>query len=96
MKKKLLAVSLVSNIALLSGLLWERAEHEAELQGNARTMVSADVQYIGLVAQSRSALDSAESEEAEATADLLRKFIAEGYRNIEARLEARQRAGLGQ
>ena len=60
MKKKLLAGSLVGNIALLTGLLWARADHEAELHEYERTMMRADEQYIGLLARSLAAIESAD------------------------------------
>lgn len=88
MKKKLLAVSLVGNVALLAGLLWARAEHEAEMRDYTQSMMSADEQYLGLLARSLEAIESAEPDEARATADLLRVFVEGGNRNIEARREA--------
>ena len=90
MKKKLLVVSLVVNVALLAGLLFARADYEEDLNAYTRTMMNADEQYIGLLNMSLSAIDSSESEDATVTADLLRKFLVTA--NINS--EARRRAGL--
>ena len=91
MKRQITALSLVGNVALVAGLLWLRADHQGELREMALAAMRGDEMHLRLHATSLAAIESPDSEEATAAAGILRKIIAAGEKNI----EARQRAGLG-
>lgn len=91
MKKKLLAVSIVGNIALVAALLWMRNEHQLELREVARAAMRGDEIHLQLHAASLAAMESADPAQIESTEGTLRSLIAVGEQNI----EARQRAGFG-
>ena len=90
MKKQLAALSIIGNIALIVGLLWVRAEHRDDLRALALAAMHGDEVHLAVHALSLAALESGDPEETKATADILRKLVAAGDRNI----EARDRAGL--
>jgi hypothetical protein len=91
MMKRLIAASILGNVAMLALLLWMRARHEGELRDVAMAAMRGDEIHVELHARSLAALESADPKEAAATADLLRPVVAAGKQNV----EARQRLGLG-
>ena len=91
MKTQIVAASIVVNVALLGVLLWMRAEHQGELREVALAAMRGDEIHLELHAASLAAIESPGSENALATAGMLRTVLAAGEQNI----EARRRAGLG-
>jgi hypothetical protein len=90
MKKQLTALSIIGNIALTGGLLWMRAEHQDDLRALALAAMHGDEIHLAVHARSLAALEADDPEETKAFTDILRKLVAGGERNI----EARDRAGL--
>jgi hypothetical protein len=68
-----------------------RAEYQGELRDLAQAAMRGDEMHLRLHASSLAALESADPQEAMATASILRTLIAAGEEN----LKAHQRAGLG-
>jgi len=91
MKKKMLALSVIANMALLTGLLWSRAEQKAEVCELTLCAMRGDEIHLALHAQALAALEGDDPSEATAAAETLRKIVEAGARNI----EARRRAGFG-
>lgn len=85
MKSKLLPIALAGNVALLTGLLWVWIDWTTETRELMRGMVGAETQYQAILAQSLAAIESGDSTEAAATADMLRSFLSVGEANAEAR-----------
>lgn len=83
--KKILIASIVGNVALITLMLLARNRHEAELHSYTQMMMRADETYIDLLGQTLDAMESPESEDSKATADLVRKLVTTGNENKKLR-----------
>lgn len=89
MKRKILAFSLIGNVALAALLVWTRTAHTSEYNELARAAMRGDELHIRLHAKSLAALEDAV--DVPETREALRLIVATG----EANIADRERVGLG-
>lgn len=85
--KKILALSLCANAALLGAFLWTRAEHRAEVDRIASASMRNDEFHTRLHARSLAALEGSDPEGSEETSELLSIYVEAGERNARFRRE---------
>ena len=91
MRKQLTTVSMVVNVLLIAGLIWMYSNSEAHTREVGLAAMRGDEIHLRIHARSLASLESDDLELVESTVEVLRKVIAAG----EADIEARRRAGLG-